>query len=74
MATTLNDAHMQKRIARTVGQLHKAKAFVRVVPFDDGLDGRAGGTIELGTARRRVSEIAGRRLIVIVGEITSAGW
>jgi len=36
--------------------------------------GRAGGTIELGTARRRVTEIAGRWLIVIVGEITSAGW
>ena len=45
VAAALDDAHMEEGIAGSVGQLNKAEALVRVVPFDDGLDrGPEGGS------------------------------
>jgi hypothetical protein len=64
---------MQEGVAGTIGQLDEAKAFVRVVPLDGSSDGGPEG-LSNWTARRRISEIAGRRLVVVVGEITAAGW
>jgi hypothetical protein len=72
VATALNDTHMEESVARAISQRDEAKAFVRVVPFDDGSDGWAGRTVELRAGWRRISEIAGRRLVVVVGEITAA--
>ena len=65
---------MQEGIARTIGYLDEAEPFVRVVPFDGGSDRRAGGAVELGTARRCISEIAGRRLMVVIVDTTATGW
>jgi hypothetical protein len=73
MATALDHAYMQECVTGTVGKLDEAKAFIRVVPLYNGSNGRAGGAIKLWTARRRGSEVAGGRLIVVVGEITAAG-
>jgi hypothetical protein len=72
VAAALNDTHMKECVARAISQRDEAKAFVRVVPFDDGSDGRAGRTVELWAAWRRISEIAERWLVVVVGEITAA--
>ena len=72
VATALNYAHMEKCIAGTVGQLDEAEAFVRVVPLDGSSNGRAGGAVELWTARRRISEIASWWLVVVIVEITAA--
>jgi hypothetical protein len=74
VATALNDTHMEEGIARAISQRDEAKAFVRVVPFDDSLDGWTGRAVELWAAWRRISEIAGRWLVVVVGEITAAAW
>jgi hypothetical protein len=65
---------MQEGVARPISQFDKAEPFVRVVPLDGGPDRRAGGAVELWTARRRISEIAGRLLIAVVVEITATGW
>src|ERR1700738_928834 len=59
MAAALNYAHMQESVTRTVGQFNEAEALIRVVPLDGRSDGRAGGAVELWTARRRISEITG---------------
>jgi hypothetical protein len=64
---------MQECVARTACQLDKAKALIRVVPFDGRSDGQAGGAVKLRTTRWRISEITGSGLVVIVGEITPAG-
>ncbi len=72
MAAALNHAHVQESVAGTGGQLDKAKPFVGVVPLDRRSDGRAGRAIELWAARRRVSEITGRRFKVVVVETTAA--
>ena len=48
MATALDYAHMKECVARTTGELDEAKAFVRVVPFDDGLDPRPEGISNWG--------------------------
>jgi hypothetical protein len=63
---------MQKSVTRAVGKFNKAKALVRVVPLDDGPDRWTGRTLELWAARRRISEIAGWWLVVIIGEIAAA--
>jgi hypothetical protein len=63
---------MEECIAGTVGQLDEAEAFVRVVPLDSSSNGRAGGAVELWTARRRISEIASWWLVVVTVEITAA--
>jgi hypothetical protein len=63
---------MEECIAGAVGQLDEAKAFVRVVPLDSSSNGRAGGAVELWTARRRISEIASWWLVVVIVEITAA--
>jgi hypothetical protein len=65
---------MQEGISGTVGEFDKAEPFVRIIPLDGGPDRRAGGAVELGTAWRRISEIASRRLIVVIVEITATGW
>jgi hypothetical protein len=65
---------MQEGVARPISQFDKAEPFVRVVPLDGGPDRRTGGAVELWTARRCISEIAGRRLIAVVVEITATGW
>ena len=72
MATALNYAHVEECIAGTVGQLDEAEAFVWVVPPDSSSNGRAGGAVELWTARRRISEIASWWLVVVIVEITAA--
>ena len=72
MATALNYAHVEECIAGTVGQLDEAEAFVRVVPPDSSSNGRAGGAVELWTARRRISEMASWGLEVVIAEITAA--
>src|SRR5580692_1871461 len=58
VTAALNYAHMEECIARTVGQLDEAEAFVRVVPLDSSSNGRAGGAIELYRAAAHISEIA----------------
>jgi hypothetical protein len=63
---------MEECIAGTVGQLDEAEAFVRVVPLDSSSNGRAGGAVELWTARRRISEIASWWLVVVIVEIAAA--
>jgi hypothetical protein len=63
---------MEECISGTVGQLDEAEAFVRVVPLDSSSNGQAGGVVELRTARRRISEIAGWWLVVVIVEITAA--
>src|SRR4029077_4137755 len=72
VATALNYAHMEECIAGTIGQLDEAEAFVRVVPLDSSSNGRAGGAVELWTARRSISEIASWWLVVVSVEITAA--
>jgi hypothetical protein len=72
VAGTLDDAHMQESVARTVSQRDKAKALLRVVPLDHSMDGWAGGAVELRTARWRISEIAGWWLVVVVVEPAAA--
>jgi hypothetical protein len=72
-ATALDYAHMQESVSRTVGQFDEAEALVRIVPLDGSSDGRAGGAVELWTARRRISEITGRRFVVVVVETAAAG-
>jgi hypothetical protein len=73
MTAALDDAHMQESVARTVGKLDEAEALIRVVPLDGSSDGWAGRAVELWTARRRIPEITGWRLVVVVGEIAAAG-
>jgi hypothetical protein len=73
VAAALNYAYMEECIAGTVSEFHEAEAFVRVVPLDSRSNGRAGRAIELWTARRRISEIAGWRLVALFVEITAAG-
>ena len=72
VATALNDTHMEEGVTGAISQRDEAKAFVRVVPLDSSSNGRAGGVVELRTARRRISEIAGWRLVVVIVEITAA--
>jgi hypothetical protein len=72
VAAALNYAYMQECIAGTVGELHKAEAFLRVEPLDSSSNRRAGRAIELWAARRRISKIAGWRLVALVVEITAA--
>ena len=74
VAAALDHAHVQERVAGAIGKLDKAKSFVRVVPLDGCLDGWAGGAVELWAARRRISKIAGRRLVAVVLETAAAGW
>jgi hypothetical protein len=38
VAAALDHTHMQEGIARPIGKLYEAESFVRVVPFDYGLD------------------------------------
>jgi len=73
VAAAFDDAHVQEGIARTVGQFDEAEALIRVVPLDGTSDGRAGGAVELWTARRRVSEIAGRLFVVVIVETAATG-
>ena len=73
MAAALNDTYMEEGVPRPISQHDEAKALVWVVPLDGGFNGGPGGAVKLWTARRRVSEIARRRLIIIVGEITATG-
>jgi hypothetical protein len=61
---------MEEGIARAISQRDEAKAFVRVVPLDRSLG--TGRAVELRAAGRRISEIAGRWLVIVVGEITAA--
>ena len=70
VATALNDTYMEEGIARAISQRDEAKAFVRVVPLDRSLG--TGRAVELRAAGRRISEIAGRWLVIVVGEITAA--
>jgi hypothetical protein len=72
VAATLNYAYMQECIAGTVSEFHESEAFVWVVPLDSRSNRRAGRAIELWTARRRISKIAGWRLVALVVEITAA--
>jgi hypothetical protein len=72
VTTAINYAHMKECIAGTVGELDEAEAFVRVVPLDNTSNGRAGGAVELWTARRRISEMASWGLEVVIAEITAA--
>ena len=65
---------MEESIARAISKCDEAKAFTRIVPLDRGLDGWARGALELWTARRRISEIARRRLVVVVGKVSAAVW
>jgi hypothetical protein len=64
---------MQERVTGTVRQRDEAKALIGVVPFDGSAHGCAEGVVEVRTARRRVSKIARRWLVVVVGQITAAG-
>jgi hypothetical protein len=73
VAAAFDYAHMQESVARTVGQFDEAEALVRVVPLDGRSDGRAGGAVELWTARRRISEITGRQFVVVVVETAASG-
>jgi len=73
VAAALDYAHMQESVARTVGQFDEAESLIRVVPLNGRSDGRAGGALELWTARRRISEITGRRFVVVVVETAAAG-
>jgi hypothetical protein len=73
VAAALDYAHMQESVARTVGQFDEAESLIRVVPLDGRSDGRAGGAVELWTARRRISEITGRRFVVVVVETAASG-
>src|SRR4029077_10296841 len=73
VASAFDYAHMQESVARTVGQFDEAEALIRVVPLNGRSDGRAGGALELWTARRRISEIASRRFVVVVVETAAAG-
>jgi hypothetical protein len=74
MTAALEHTCVQEGVAGTASELHEAETFARVVPFDDSLKGRAGGRFELWTAGRRIAEIAGRRLVVVVFETTAAWW
>jgi hypothetical protein len=50
---------MQEGIARPIGKLYEAEALVGIVPFDDGLDRRAGGRFKpLGAKFRCRSKTA----------------
>jgi hypothetical protein len=74
VATAFNHARMQERVTGTVCQPDEAKAFVRVVPLDGGFNGGPGGAVKLRTTRRRVSEIARRRLVIVISELAAASW
>ena len=64
---------MKEGIARTIGKLDEAEPFVRIVPLDGCPDRRTRGAVKLWTARRWISEIAGRRLIAVIVETTATG-
>jgi hypothetical protein len=38
MAAALDHTHMQEGIAGPVGKLYETESFLRIVPFDHGLD------------------------------------
>jgi hypothetical protein len=68
VAAASEHAYMKEGIARTIGKLDEAEPFVRVVPLDGRPNRRTRGAVKLWTARRCISEIAGRRLIAVIVE------
>src|SRR5438309_7320469 len=72
VAAALDHTHMQEGIARPVGKLYKAEPLFGVVPFDDGLDRRAGTRFKpLGARSRRRSKTAPGCFEVVVVEATA---
>ena len=73
-AAALDHTHVQEGIARPIGKLYEAESFVRVVPFDYGLDRGTGRRFKpLGARSRCRPETALGRFEVVVVEGTATG-
>jgi hypothetical protein len=73
-AVALENARVQKRVARAVGQFDKPESPFGLEPFDNGADRRAGGYIEPGrrAKARRAAEFAQMRIVTIIVKVAAA--